>query len=141
MAIQNGATVRVHYTGTLDDGTEFDSSRDREPLEFTLGEGMLIPGFEKAVLGLSKTGDAVKVVIPAEDAYGERLEELVISVPRDQVPPHIEPEVGLMLQLMTDGGEMEVAVTEVTDEAVTLDANHPLAGETLTFDIELVEVL
>lgn len=140
MSIKNGATVRVHYTGTLDDGTEFDSSRDREPLEFTLGEGMLIPGFEKAVLGMSKVGDAVKVVIPAEEAYGERLEELVISVPRDQVPPHIEPEVGLMLQLMTDGGEMEVAVTEVTEEAVTLDANHPLAGETLTFDIELVEL-
>ena len=140
MALKNGDTVRVHYTGTLDDGTEFDSSRDREPLEFTLGEGMLIPGFEKAVIGLGK-GQSVKVTIPAAEAYGEHVEEMIITVPRDQVPPHIEPEVGLMLQLMTDGGEMEVAVTEVTDEAVTLDANHPLAGETLTFDIELVEVL
>lgn len=140
MTIKNGDTVLVHYTGTLNDGTEFDSSRDREPLEFTLGEGMLIPGFEKAVLGMTKVGDNVKVTIPAADAYGDRIDELVISVPRDQVPPHIEPEVGLMLQLMTDDGEMEVGITEVTDEAVTLDANHPLAGQDLTFEIELVEI-
>lgn len=139
MAAKNGDTLRVHYTGTLDDGTEFDSSREREPLEFTLGEGSLIPGFEKAVTG-KEAGETVKVTIPAEDAYGEHLEELVIEVERGQVPAHITPEVGLMLQLTTEDGEMDVLITEVNDEIITLDANHPLAGENLTFEIEILEV-
>lgn len=139
MAAKNGDTLRVHYTGTLDDGTEFDSSREREPLEFTLGEGSLIPGFEKAVTG-KEAGETVKVTIPAEDAYGEHLEELVIEVERGQVPAHITPEVGLMLQLTTEDGEMDVLITEVNDEVITLDANHPLAGENLTFEIEILEI-
>lgn len=140
MAIKNGDTVRVHYTGTLSDGTEFDSSRGGDPLEFTLGEGMLIPGFEKAVLNMSAVGDSVTITIPAAEAYGERNDEMVISVPRDQVPSHIEPEVGLVLQLVSDDGEIEVGITEVHDDSITLDANPPLAGQDLTFAIELVSI-
>lgn len=140
MAVQDGATVRVHYTGTLDDGTEFDSSHGREPLEFTLGEGMLIPGFEDAVRGMD-VGQTLTVTIPAEEAYGEYSEDMVLTVPADQIPSSISPEVGLQLQLHNDESELDVTITEVTDEHVTLDANHPLAGEDLTFTIELVEVL
>lgn len=135
MAIKNGDTVRVHYTGTLDDGTVFDSSRDREPLEFTMGEGMLIPGFEAALMGLA-AGDTTKTTIQPEDAYGEPNDELILAVAREQVPDHITPEVGLMLQVQTEEGMMDVTITDVTDEQVVLDANHPLAGESLTFEIK-----
>lgn len=140
MAAKNGDTVLVHYTGTLNDGTEFDSSRGSEPLEFTLGEGMLIPGFEEAVLGM-KPGDSVTVTIAPENAYGEYSEEMVITVPRDQMPEHITPEVGAQLQLHDEDSEIDVVIAEVTDEHITLDANHPLAGESLTFAIELVKIL
>ncbi len=140
MAVKDGATVRVHYTGTLDDDTEFDSSRGREPLEFTLGQGMLSPGFEDAVRNMNP-GETVTVTIPAEDAYGEYSEEMLMTVAVDQVPAHVTPEVGLRLQLSDGGNELDVTITEVTDEYITLDANHPLAGENLTFAIELLEVL
>ncbi len=140
MAVKDGTTVRVHYTGTLDDGTEFDSSRGREPLEFTLGQGMLIPGFEEAVSNMNP-GETVTVTIPAEDAYGEYSEEMLMTVAADQVPAHVTPEVGLHLQLSDGGNELDVTITEVTDEHITLDANHPLAGENLTFTIELLEAL
>lgn len=139
MAIKDGDTVRVHYTGTFSDGEVFDSSREREPLEFTLGDESLISGFEDALIGRAK-GDRFTVTIPADEAYGEHLEELLMEVPRSEVPEDISPEVGTMLQIATDDGDMEVQIVEVTDEIVILDANHPLAGEDLTFDIEVIEV-
>ncbi len=139
--IKEGDTVKVHYTGTIADGTVFDSSREREPLEVTLGEGKLIPGFEKAVVGMN-VGDTSKVTIPSEEAYGEKREDMVIDVDRGQIPPDIKPEVGQQLQIQQkDGGAIPVVITEITDETVQLDANHPLAGQELTFEIEVVEVV
>lgn len=140
MPAKNGDTVLVHYTGTLADGAVFDSSRDGEPLEATLGDGMLIPGFEKALAGMS-AGDIKAVVIQPQEAYGEHLPELVLVIPREDVPDTIKPEPGMMVQLaMTHGEEFEAAITDVNEKEVTLDANHPLAGEALTFEIELVGV-
>lgn len=137
---KNGDNVKIHYTGTLDDGTVFDSSAGHDPLEFTLGSGQVITGFEEAVLGMV-TGENKKVTIPAEKAYGPRNETMVIEAPRNQVPPDINPEVGQQLQMGGPGGEtVIVRVTEVTDEHVVLDANPPLAGKDLTFDIELVAI-
>ena len=140
MSVKNGDTVRVHYTGSLDDGTVFDSSTGREPLEATLGEGMLIPGFENALIGM-EAGESKTVTINPEDAYGERLQELVLTLPKDEVPSHMKPEPGMMVQLaMEQGEEFEAVITEVGDSSITLDANHPLAGEKLTFVLELVSV-
>lgn len=137
---QNGDTVKVHYSGKLDDGTVFDSSREREPLEFTLGKGRLIKGFEKAVEGMAQ-GESTTVRIPSKEAYGPRREELVIQVPRDKFPPAIEPREGLMLNLrQPDGGMLEAAITRMGEDSITLDGNHPLAGKDLTFDIEVVEI-
>jgi len=134
-------TVRVHYTGTLDDGTVFDSSRKREPLEFTMGQGQLIPGFEKAVEGM-KVGDSAVVTIPANEAYGELQQEMIVEVDRARFPADISPEIGMQLQVQQpDGRPMSVTIREVSELTVTLDANHPLAGQALTFDIELVEIL
>ncbi len=138
--VKDGDTVKVHYTGTLKDGSVFDSSEDKEPLEFTLGKGQLIPGFEKAVEGMSK-GDSTKVEIPADDAYGEPREDLIISVPKSQLPDDVEPQVGMQLQVnQPDGQSIPVRVTEIEEEEIKLDANHPLAGKDLVFEIELVEV-
>lgn len=139
MAIKKGDTVRAHYTGTLADGTVFDSSREREPLEFTLGEGMLIPGFEAAVEG-HEAGDTVTVTIPPDQAYGDTDPELIFTVPRGQVPEHIPLEVGVPLQLSNEQGQMDVTIAEVGEDEITLDANHPLAGKELTFEIEIVDV-
>jgi peptidylprolyl isomerase len=141
MTAQNGSTVKVHYTGTLKgDGSQFDSSEGREPLEFKLGEGMVIAGFEKAVTGKS-AGDTVTVEIPPEEGYGDPSEELVFQVRREQLPPTVELEEGIMLEIRTEDGQPAyVRVTEFDEETVTLDGNHPLAGETLVFDIEVVEV-
>lgn len=137
-----GQTVRVHYTGTLNDGSEFDSSHKRgEPLEFTLGLDRMIPGFEKAVVGMAP-GETKNVKIPAEEAYGERQEELIRDFPRTEFPPHIELEEGLVLSAdAPDGRRVRFKVLSFSDELVTLDGNHPLAGEDLTFEIELVEVV
>ena len=137
---RSGDTVRVHYTGRLDDERVFDSSDGREPLEFTLGEGRVIAGFEKAVEGM-EVGEERTVTIPAAEAYGEHRTQMVATVPREQFPPHIEPKVGQQLQMTHDGHNLPVRVTDVTGETVTLDANHPLAGENLTFDLELVEIV
>jgi peptidylprolyl isomerase len=141
MTAQNGSTVKVHYTGTLkEDGSQFDSSEGREPLEFKLGEGMVIAGFEKAVVGKS-AGDTVTVEIPPEEGYGSPSEELVFQVRREQLPPTVELEEGIMLEIRTDDGQPAyVRVTEFDEELVTLDGNHPLSGQTLVFDIEIVEV-
>lgn len=136
---KSGDTVKVHYTGKLEDGTEFDSSQGKEPLEFTLGEGRIIPGFEQAVMGMNP-GDNKTVDIPADQAYGPYREDWVMVVDREQLPSNIEPEVGQQLQVRQGDQAFVVQVTDVSDGEVTLDRNHPLAGEDLTFDIELVEV-
>ena len=137
---KSGDMVAVHYTGSLADGTIFDSSREGEPLSFTIGVGQVIAGFNDAVDGMS-VGESVTVTIPAADAYGEYNEQFVITVPPADIPPEIEVEVGMDLQLhQEDGGAIPVRVTEVTDDHVTLDANHPLAGQNLTFEIELVSI-
>lgn len=139
MPAKEGDTLRVHYIGTLADGTVFDSSRERNPLEFTLGRGMLVPGFEAAVMG-REAGETITVTIPPEEAYGEVDPELVFTVARAQVPAHIPLEVGTPLQLSNEQGQMDVTITEVDAEEVTLDANHPLAGKPLTFEIEILEI-
>ncbi|MGM0545741.1 MAG: FKBP-type peptidyl-prolyl cis-trans isomerase [Bacteroidota bacterium] len=141
--VKDGDTVKVHYTGTLtEDGTEFDSSEGREPLEFTLGEGQLIPGFEKAVIGLEE-GDETTVDIESGDAYGQRREDLELEVAKSDLPDNIDPQVGMQLQMQQqeNGQAIPVQITAVEDEFVKLDANHPLAGKDLTFDIELVEIV
>ncbi len=139
MPIKNGDTVSVHYTGTLADGTVFDSSRDREPLEFVMGKQQLIAGFESAVMD-KEAGDTVTVTIPPAEGYGDIDEELVFTVDRSHVPAHITPEVGMQLQLSSDEGEMDVTIDAVNDEEIVLNANHPLAGKTLTFEIEIMKV-
>jgi peptidylprolyl isomerase len=144
-----GDKVRVHYTGRLEDGSVFDSSECHEdecgcesgPLEFTIGEGNVIPGFDRAVTGMD-VGEEKTVTIPVEDAYGERLEQMVAQVPRADLPADLTPEVGMQLEVtQEDGHSFPVLITEMTDATVTLDANHPLAGRALTFDLRLVEVL
>ena len=139
-AAKNGDNVKIHYTGTLKDGSVFDSSAGRAPLAFRLGSGQVIPGFDEAVLGMG-IGESKSVTIPPAKAYGQRNEELVISVPRNHVPPEIKPEVGLKLQMGGANGELVmVEVTEVGDDHIALDANPPLAGQELTFQIELVAI-
>lgn len=140
MIAKDGDTVLVHYTGRLDSGEEFDSSRCSEPLEFTLGAGSVIPGFEKAVQGLEK-GKSTTVRIDASDAYGEYSDDLLITVPLEEVPDDITPTVGDHLLLHTENGPVEVEIQEVTDKEMILNANHPLSGEALTFDIELMDIL
>lgn len=136
----DGDTVRVHYTGTLEDGTTFDTSVGGEPLEFTLGAGQMIPGFEEAVYGL-KIGESKTVTIPAEEAYGPHRDDLVIVVEWEQLPAGLDPEVGQQLQMQqTDGRTAVVIVTDVSETTITVDANHHLAGKDLTFEIELVEI-
>jgi len=135
-----GDMVKVHYTGKLDDGTIFDSSREREPLEFTVGEGQVIPGFEEAVSGMG-VGEETTVEISPDNAYGPRQEDAVMQFPLEALPDEIEPEVGMQLQLQSQNGQAFPArVVEVGEDTITLDANHPLAGQTLTFEIELVDV-
>jgi peptidylprolyl isomerase len=137
---KNGDSVKINYTGKLADGTVFDSSAGRDPLGFTLGSGQVIPGFEEAVLGMA-VGESKSVNIPADKAYGQRNEEMVIEAPRDQIPPEIIPEVGQALQMGGPNGEIiRVEITEVTATHIKLDANPPLAGKALNFDIELVAI-
>ncbi|MEN9934548.1 MAG: hypothetical protein RLZZ387_1127 [Chloroflexota bacterium] len=137
---KSGDTVSVHYTGTLNDGTVFDSSRGRDPLVFTLGTGQVIPGFEQAVLGLNQ-GETCKTTIPADQAYGSRQEDLTFEVGRDQLPPGMSPSVGEQYQMRQPDGQMiVVTVSDVTPSEVTFDANHPLAGQDLTFELELVSI-
>lgn len=137
---KSGDLVAVHYTGTLEDGSVFDSSREGEPIEFELGSGAVIDGFEEAVNGM-EVGESRQVRIEAEDAYGEVRDDLSLEVPRDQLPQGVEPEVGQMLALQVTPDQQAVArIAAIDDGEVTLDLNHPLAGQALNFDIELMEI-
>jgi peptidylprolyl isomerase len=138
-AAKAGDSVRLHYTGTLGNGKEFDSSRGRAPLVFTLGSGQVIPGFDVAVTGM-RVGEKKTVTIPAGEAYGERQNELVVEMPLSRFPDHIRPEVGQELEMARQGDRIHVVVREVSANTVVLDANHPLAGEDLTFQLELVSI-
>lgn len=138
---KSGDKVQIHYTGKLDDGTMFDTSTGRDPLEFEVGSGQVIPGFDKAVEGMSE-GDNKSVKIAPDEAYGERHEQLVQEVPKSALPEEISPEVGMALQSRSPDGQVtQLTVTEVKDDAITVDANHPLAGQSLNFDIELVKIV
>lgn len=135
-----GDTVKIHYTGTLDDGSQFDSSAGRDPLEFTLGEGQVIPGFDKAVEGMA-VGDSKSVNIPAEEAYGPRHDQMIQEVPLSALPDDLEPQVGMGLQARRpDGAMLDLTITAVGEESITVDGNHPLAGQVLNFQLELVEI-
>jgi peptidylprolyl isomerase len=137
---QAGTTVSIHYTGTLNDGSTFDSSQGREPLSFKMGEGQIIPGLEAALSGMG-VGESKTVTIACEDAYGPKNPQAMQQVPRENVPEDIPLDPGTRLQVQTpDGQALPVTVAEVTEETVTLDANHPLAGEDLTFAVEVVAV-
>lgn len=138
---QNGDKVKVHYHGKLRSGETFDTSEGRTPLEFTLGEGQVIKGFDEGVKGMS-VGEKKTVEIPVQDAYGEKSQEMIIEFPKSQFPPEMQPEVGQQLMMNNGAGQQfPVTITEVKDETVMLDANHPLAGQDLIFDIELVEIV
>jgi peptidylprolyl isomerase len=137
---QQDSNVKVHYTGKLADGTVFDDSRGREPLEVQLGQSLVIPGFEAAIVGMS-IGESKTVTIPPEAAYGPRHDEMIQQVPKDKLPEGLELQVGLQLEARSpEGQSIPVLITEVNEADVTLDANHPLAGKELTFEIELMEV-
>ena len=138
---KKGDTVKVNYTGTLEDGTLFDTSAEREPLKFTIGGGQVIPGFDLAVIDMVP-GEVRVTVIPVEEAYGEHSTELVTDVDRERFPADMELEIGQQLQVgLADGEQAVVMIVDLSDTSVTLDANHPLAGQQLTFEIELVEIL
>ena len=138
--VKSGDKVKVHYTGKLEDGSQFDSSVGADPLEFTIGAGQLIPGFDSGVIGM-EIGEKRTLTIPPAEAYGERREELVVDIEKSQLPPEVEPQIGLMPQSQQpDGSPINLMITEVNETAVKVDANPPLAGQTLIFDVELVEV-
>ena len=138
---QQGDTVRIHFKGTLENGDVFVSSFDRKPVEFTIGEGQILPGIENAVVGMTE-GESKTVELPAEKAYGDKREELVVTVDRKQFSDSVTPEPGQRLKFRNqDGSEIIAKVTDVSPSNVTVDANHPLAGEDVTFDLELVEIM
>ena len=138
--VKQNDTVKVHYTGKLADGQVFDTSEGKEPIEFTLGQGQLIPGFEKGLLDM-KINEKKTVNIPKEEAYGEPRAELVQEVEKSQLPEEIKPEVGMGLVSKTpDGQEMNLVVSEVKEDTIVVDGNHPLAGKDLVFDLEVVEI-
>ena len=137
---KKGDTIKVHYKGTLDDGTEFDSSEGKDPLSVTLGSGAVIPGFDAALTGM-EVGEKKTVTIPYAQAYGPHNAEMVMQVPIDQVPEGMNPEIGDKMQVGGSEGElMQVTVLDITDDHIVLDANPPLAGQNLTFALELVEI-
>ena len=137
---KSGDTVKVHYSGRLTDGTTFDSSSGREPLEFKVGNGDVIKGFDEGVAGMS-VGDKKTVHIPADEAYGQKEDDRIVQFPRANFPPDMQPEVGMQLNMTNGGGQViPVTIIGIDNENVTLDANHPLAGQDLIFDIELVDI-
>lgn len=136
-----GDRVKVHYSGKFVDGSEFDSSRDREPMEFTIGGMQVIPGFEQAVIGMAP-GETKTEKVACEDAYGLKRDDMIVEVERQYIPKEINPEVGQLLEMQRpDGQTIPVRVAEVTDNTITLDANHPLAGKDLVFEIILVDIV
>ena len=138
--VKSGDTVKVHYTGKLEDGTVFDSSSGRDPLEFKIGGGQVIKGFDAGVTGMA-VNDKKTINIPVDEAYGQHRADMILEIPKAQFPEDIKPEEGQKLQLRQQNGQiMVVTVTKVADESVTLDANHHLAGKPLVFDLELVEI-
>ena len=138
--VKNGDRVKIHYTGKLKDGEIFDTSREQQPLEFVVGNREMMPGLETRLIGM-EAGDNKSIEVPPEEAYGPRQEELVIEVKKSELPDHIEPSLGLRLQMqVAEGNHVELAIIEIKEETITLDANHPLAGHTLFFDLELVEI-
>jgi len=139
MPIKKGDKVKVHYTGKLEEGTVFDSSEGKEPLEFEVGSGMIIKGFDDAVMGMEK-GDEKEITLKPEEAYGDINPQLMKKVPKEQLPKEPEPKVGMMLALGTpDGQQIPARIAEVSDNEVTIDINHPLAGKTLIFKIKVVD--
>ncbi len=139
--VKSGDTIKIHYHGTLNDGSVFDSSLQREPLQFEVGSGMVIPGFDSGVMDM-KIGDKKTVHIPFMEAYGASIPEMIMDFPRSQFPADMTPEIGMQLQMSSqDGQQFSVAIVAISDEFVKLDANHPLAGKDLTFDLELVEIV
>lgn len=138
--VKSGDTVKVHYHGRLTDGTTFDSSSGREPLEFQVGSGQVIKGFDDGVSGM-EVGEKKTIQIPVDDAYGQKEESMIVEFPRSNFPPELSPEVGMSLNMTNGSGQViPVTIVEIKDDTVTLDANHPLAGQDLIFDIELVEI-
>ena len=140
MKAENGKAVKIHYKGTLKDGSVFDSSEGRDPLQFVIGAKMVIPGFDNAVNGMEK-GETKTVTLPVEEAYGAINADLMKEVPRDQLPKEPEPQVGMQLMMQTPQGAFPVKIAKVADDKVTLDLNHPLAGKELTFEITLEDVM
>jgi FKBP-type peptidyl-prolyl cis-trans isomerase SlpA len=133
-------TVKVHYTGKLNDGSVFDSSREKDPIQFTMGQGQIIPGFENGLIDM-EVNETKTINIPSAEAYGDRNDEMIQEVPKSQLPPEVKPEVGMNLMSQTpDGQQMQLTVAEVKEESIVVDANHPLAGKDLTFEVELVEI-
>ncbi|MFB3766088.1 MAG: peptidylprolyl isomerase [Methanotrichaceae archaeon] len=138
---KKGDTVKVHYTGKLDTGVPFDTSRGSEPLEFVIGSGTLIPGFEEAVIGMSP-GESKTVKLPPEKAYGRYREDKVITVAKKDLPEDVKPELGMNLEVCAPSGQMvPVMITDMDENTVTLDANHPLSEQILMFDIQLLEIV
>jgi peptidylprolyl isomerase len=138
--VKDGDTVKVHYTGKLKNGDVFDSSREKEPFEFTVGNKAVIPGFEKGVVGMG-VGDTKTIEIPPEEAYGAKQDELVVVVNKSEFPDDITPSVGQRLQIkQQDGNPVIVTITDLTEDSITLDANHPLAGYTLFFEVEILDI-
>jgi peptidylprolyl isomerase len=140
-AVKNGDTVRVHYHGRLENGTTFDSSEGRDPLEFQVGAGMVIKGFDNGVMDMT-VGEKRTLNIPVEEAYGPKNDELIMDFPKENIPADLNPQVGMELQMSNPQGQVfPVKVAAIGSEFITLDANHPLAGEPLVFEIELVEIV
>jgi len=138
--VKAGDTVKVHYHGRLTDGSTFDSSSGREPLEFQVGSGQVIKGFEDGVSGM-EVGEKKTIQIAVDDAYGQKEENMIVEFPKNNFPPELSPEVGMSLNMTNGSGQViPVTIVDIKDESVILDANHPLAGQDLIFDLELIEI-
>jgi peptidylprolyl isomerase len=140
-SVKKGDTVKIHYTGRIKDGPVFDSSVERDPLEFEIGSGSIIKGLEKAVVGM-KPGEKKEISVPPEEGYGDLDQKLLFDMPKEKIPADIKPEVGMRLQLVNSKGQtIPVLITEIKDESIKIDANHPLAGKELIFNIELLQIV